>query len=94
MRIVLNIISGIQQSLRRSGENAQVADLQQQCETLVAGDLADGPCRFDPGADVVPFDAIVRPRPAQAAAAPPAHSPHERRPSPAAATRRIRANER
>jgi hypothetical protein len=72
----------------------QVADLQQQCETLVAGDLADGPCRFDPGADVVPFDAIVRPRPAQAAAAPPAHSPHERRPSPAAATRRIRANER
>ena len=34
--------------------------LQQGCEQLVG--LVDGPCRFDPDAVIVPFDAIVRPR--------------------------------
>lgn len=71
-----------------------VAGLQQQCETLVAGDLADGPCRFDPDADIVPFDAIVRPRPSQAAVPPRAHSSHGLRSPPAAAPLRTRANER
>jgi hypothetical protein len=39
-----------------------VNDLQQQCEALVAGGVADGPCRFDASAATVPFDDIVRPR--------------------------------
>ena len=35
-------------------------DLQQACEQLVG--VVDGPCRFDPDAAIVPFDAMVRPR--------------------------------
>lgn len=38
----------------------QSADLQHGCEQLVG--LVDGPCRFDPAAQIVPFDAVVRPR--------------------------------
>ena len=40
-----------------------VAALQQTCSTLVAQGVADGPCRFDPDAQIAPFDSIVRPRP-------------------------------
>jgi hypothetical protein len=40
-----------------------VADLQQSCSALAAGGVADGPCRFDPDAQVAPFDSLVRPRP-------------------------------
>lgn len=39
-----------------------VAALQQGCSALVAADI-EGPCRFDPDAEIVPFDSIVRPRP-------------------------------
>lgn len=39
-----------------------VADLQQQCETFAASGQVDGPCRFDPDAQIAPFDSIVRPR--------------------------------
>ena len=41
-----------------------VADLQQQCETIAASGAVAGPCRFDPGAEIAPFDSLVRPRPA------------------------------
>ncbi|HEY6943483.1 hypothetical protein [Dokdonella sp.] len=58
----------------------EVADLQRQCEMLATADYAAGPCRFDPDAEIVPFDEIVRPR-AQAAVGVPAHSVHAR-PSP------------
>jgi hypothetical protein len=54
-----------------------VADLQQQCEAIVAAGAADGPCRFDPNAAIVPFDDIVRPRPS-ATAPVTGHSTHER----------------
>ncbi len=40
-----------------------VADLQQQCEALAAQGSVEGPCRFDPDAEIAPFDSIVRPRP-------------------------------
>lgn len=40
-----------------------VAALQQACSNLVADGIAAGPCRFDPDAEIVPFDSIVRPRP-------------------------------
>ena len=68
-----------------------VADLQQACETLMTSDGIDGPCRFDPNAQIVPFDDIVRPRPA-IAAGPPGHSRHA---SPSATPRpaRTRASE-
>ncbi len=39
-----------------------VEDLQTQCESLEADAGVDGPCRFDPNAQIVPFDEIVRPR--------------------------------
>ena len=71
-----------------------VAGLQQQCEALVAGDLVDGPCRFDPDAAIVPFDDIVRPRPSQAATAPRTHSSHVRPSLPTAVQARVRASER
>ncbi len=41
-----------------------VAGLQQACSTIAASGTAAGPCRFDPDAQIVPFDSIVRPRPA------------------------------
>ena len=41
-----------------------VADLQDECETLVASADIAGPCRFDTNPQIVPFDDIVRPRPA------------------------------
>ena len=41
-----------------------VAALQQACSTIAASGAADGPCRFDPDAQIAPFDSIVRPRPA------------------------------
>ena len=43
-----------------------VADLQQTCTTLAASGAAAGPCRFDPDAQLVPFDSVVRPRPVAA----------------------------
>ncbi len=59
------------------GPQPDVTDLQQQCEAIVAAGVANGPCRFDPNATIVPFDEIVRPRPA---VTPPVmgHSSHER----------------
>ena len=54
-----------------------VAALQQQCTTYAASGLVDGPCRFDPDAQVTPFDEIVRPRPA-ATITLPGHSTHTR----------------
>lgn len=40
-----------------------VAALQQACANFVADGVAAGPCRFDPDAEITPFDSIVRPRP-------------------------------
>lgn len=53
-----------------------VADLQQDCESLETSAGTDGPCRFDADAQPVPFDDIVRPRPA--IAPPPGRSGHSR----------------
>ena len=39
-----------------------VAALQQACSNLEASGAANGPCRFDPDAQIAPFDSIVRPR--------------------------------
>ncbi|MGN6520575.1 MAG: hypothetical protein ACTHK2_14220 [Dokdonella sp.] len=61
-----------------------VDELQRQCETLTAGGMVEGPCRFDPDAEIVPFDAVVRPR-AQPSPAVPGHSRHAR-PAPPGAT--------
>lgn len=55
-----------------------VADLQQQCETFVASGQVDGPCRFDPDAQITPFDSVVRPRTSFPA---PSHE-HSTRPLP------------
>ena len=54
-----------------------VSALQEQCEGLQTSGV-DGPCRFDPDAQVAAFDSIVRPR---AAIVPPGtrgHSKHRR----------------
>lgn len=56
-----------------------VADLQRRCGDYVARGLVDGPCRFDPDAEVAPFDSIVRPRP-DATGVPPTHSTRVRPP--------------
>jgi hypothetical protein len=53
-----------------------VAALQQACSTLAASGAAKGPCRFDPGAQIAPFDSLVRPRPAAPPMAPRTHSHH------------------
>ncbi len=45
------------------GSQPRVSDLQTACGDLVA-DGIEGPCRFDPDAQVAPFDSVVRPRPA------------------------------
>lgn len=55
-----------------------VADLQSLCLSLLARDPQAGPCRFDPQAQVLPFDALVRPR----AARPGRVSGHSRHPHP------------
>lgn len=53
-----------------------VADLQHDCVALqTTPGVAAGPCRFDPAAQVAPFDAIVRPRAALIALPPEPHSP-------------------
>jgi len=52
-----------------------VADLQAECNAVVATGQVTGPCRFDPDAQIVPFDSIVRPRPA-ATPAQAGHSTH------------------
>jgi pimeloyl-ACP methyl ester carboxylesterase len=68
------------EALRTWKDGAQqpdVADLQRACTTYAASGLVDGPCRFDPDAQVTPFDAIVRPRPA-ATTTVPGHSTHAR----------------
>jgi hypothetical protein len=57
-----------------------VADLQRQCVDYAASGLVDGPCRFDPDAEITPFDAIVRPRPDSAPTGASAHSTHARPP--------------
>jgi hypothetical protein len=52
-----------------------VADLQRACTTVVSSGDVSGPCRFDPDAQIVPFDSSVRLR--QAASLPPlGHSQH------------------
>ena len=53
-----------------------VAALQQACSTLAASGAAKGPCRFDPGAQIAPFDSLVRPRPAAPPMSPRTHSHH------------------
>ena len=68
-----------------------VADLQQMCETLVSSEDITGPCRFDANPTVVPFDDIVRPRPADAPG-PPGHSRHAH-PSGPPTPERTRASE-
>ena len=68
-----------------------VADLQQMCDTLVSSDDITGPCRFDANPTVVPFDDIVRPRPADAPG-PPGHSRHAH-PSGPPTPERTRASE-
>lgn len=71
-----------------------VADLQDQCNDYAATGLVDGPCRFDPDAQITPFDEIVRPRPATVIATP-GHSTHARSsivpPPPAASPGRQRS---
>ena len=66
-----------------------VDDLQQSCDTLVSSAAVDGPCRFDPAAQTVPFDSIVRPRPAGGTPNMSGHSRHERprTPSPTRAAK-------
>ena len=56
-----------------------IDDLQQQCQTLISAG-ANGPCRFDPDPTIVPFDDIVRPRPAGTLPGQRGHS-HHRQPS-------------
>ena len=58
-----------------------VANLQTACQSIVAQGVADGPCRFDPDAQVVPFDDIVRPRPSLVQR-PTGHSAHAQPASP------------
>lgn len=58
-----------------------VDDLQQQCQMLATSTGADGPCRFDPDATIVPFDEIVRPRPAGTLPGQRGHSHHQRPPN-------------
>lgn len=48
---------------RNGGLQPQASDLQQRCESLVAGGQTSGDCRFDPVSAIVPFDEIVRARP-------------------------------
>ncbi|MEO5624037.1 MAG: hypothetical protein ABJB02_00405 [Dokdonella sp.] len=69
------------EALRRWKDGApqpDVADLQNACIALQNAHGIAGPCRFDPAAQVVPFDAIVRPRATDVASPLPveAHSPH------------------
>jgi len=54
-----------------------VAVMQQLCETLVMSRGITGPCRFDPDPTIVPFDAIVRARPASTTGSR-GHSQHAR----------------
>ncbi len=66
-----------------------VASLQEACQLLVARGIAAGPCRFDPDAQWLPFDAVVLPR-ATESPSPRGHSNHAvpaRRPPPAPAMR-------
>lgn len=65
-----------------------VADLQAHCSEMVALGV-DGPCRFDPDAQPVPFDSIVRPRREDTTAAPPVGP--RRPPPPGIAGPRVRA---
>jgi hypothetical protein len=51
-----------------------VAALQQACSNLEASGAANGPCRFNPDAQIAPFDSIVRPRPAAPPISPRNHS--------------------
>jgi hypothetical protein len=53
-----------------------VADLEARCETLESSADVDGPCRFDADAPIVPFDDVVRPRPAGGLAPRRGHSRH------------------
>ena len=53
-----------------------VAALQQACSNLAASGAANGPCRFDPNAQIAPFDSLVRPRPAAPPIVPREHSHH------------------
>lgn len=70
------------------------ADLLKTCIDLVGDGYAEGACRFDPDAQVLPFDAVVRPRPELAMPVlpaplpPPALKPptHRRGGSPGAAS--------
>lgn len=57
------------------------ASLQARCEALAADASAEGPCRYDPDAQITPFDDIVRPRPVTPASVP-AHAPRERTRAP------------
>ena len=51
-----------------------VAALQQACSNLQASGVVTGPCRFNPDAQIAPFDSLVRPRPAAPPIAPRQHS--------------------
>jgi hypothetical protein len=55
-----------------------VGDLQSQCESLETDADVDGPCRFDADASIVPFDDVVRPRPATGLLHVHGHSRHAR----------------
>jgi hypothetical protein len=61
-----------------------VGDLQTACESLVSDADIDGPCRFDPDAEIVPFDQIVRPRTGGVPPGQRGHSHHMRRERPVA----------
>ena len=75
------------------GPQPSVADLETQCQAIASSGVANGPCRFDPDAQTVPFDDIVRPRPTVVEDAP-AHSTHQRptEPVPMRAPQGLRAN--
>jgi len=85
---------------KEGAEQPSVADLQQQCEAIVASAAAEGPCRFDAAAEIAPFDSLVRARPA-ATPLVRGHSTHARpsallapRPSQTSATPRAQTSER
>ncbi|MBX3688679.1 hypothetical protein [Dokdonella sp.] len=66
----------------------RVSDLQTLCTSLLAQAPDAGPCRFDPDAQVLPFDATVRPR-AVAPLRPFGHSRHLQAPPSSGASRHL-----
>jgi pimeloyl-ACP methyl ester carboxylesterase len=69
-----------------------VGDLQTACESLESE--VDGPCRFDPDAQIVPFDDIVRPRTGVVPTGRRGHSHHMRPARPVSPSRAMSMHDR